>query len=522
MTNNNIKPPIRLFTQQKIAWDYLHDDTHTEILYWWWAWWGKTMLGCLWLASQIASKPWSTWGMWRAELKKIKLSTFLTFKKVLKDVGFDDDSYKFDDQKGVMTFINGSMVMLVDLAENPSDSEYNRLGSTERTGFFADEVQEITWKAKNIVTSRLRNLTWETLFYSKDKKEAEKWIKDNNKWILHYNKWLDEYEVVLWKQEKPKMFMSCNPGLNFIYTDFYKAQKNNTILSHRTFVQSLPTQNPFLPESYIESLKLLDKVSRERLLYGNFEYQDEPWLLFDIDVINNVFSNTKQTTWEYFLTIDAARLGKDKTEIGIWDWLHLKSIRTIDKWDYIMQSDVINQIIKEYNIELDNVIVDESGVGWWLVDILRCRWFISNQSPMHPYSSKLLHYKKRNYQNLKTQAFFYLKQYFEENRLSINLDWKQREQLTEELMFIKQTELDNDSKIKLEPKKELKERLGRSPDLADMLSFRMWWVIRDYQQWKIEETTQPKTQQQKDEEELLAFLMDEPEKEDMPLDLSIY
>ena len=33
MTNIKEKPPIRLFQKQKQAWDYLHDDTHTEIAY---------------------------------------------------------------------------------------------------------------------------------------------------------------------------------------------------------------------------------------------------------------------------------------------------------------------------------------------------------------------------------------------------------------------------------------------------------------------------------------------------------
>ena len=89
-------------------------------------------------------------------------------------------------------------------------------------------------------------------------------------------------------------------------------------------------------------------------------------------------------------------------------------------------------------------------------------------------------------------------------------------------MFIRQVDIDNDSKIKLESKKDLKERLWRSPDLADMISMRMYWLIKDHYEWKEETILQPKTQEQKDEEELLAFLMDEPEEEQTELDLSIY
>ena len=80
-----------------------------------------------------------------------------------------------------MTFSNGCMVVLMDLNENPSDPNFDRLGSTEYTGFFIDEAQEVSAKAKQIVTSRLRNLTGKTFFYSKDKAECERYIAKNKK-----------------------------------------------------------------------------------------------------------------------------------------------------------------------------------------------------------------------------------------------------------------------------------------------------------------------------------------------------
>ena len=67
---------------------------------------------------------------------------------------------------------------------------------------------------------------------------------------------------------------------------------NKTLLPHRKFIQSLPTDNPFLPDAYIENLKNLDKVDKERLLYGNFEYSDDQSLLFSIDDISACFRDT--------------------------------------------------------------------------------------------------------------------------------------------------------------------------------------------------------------------------------------
>ena len=482
MTNS----PIRLFQKQKVAWDYLHNDKTTEVAYGGGAWWGKSLLWSLWLATQIANKPWSTWGIGRSELKKIKLSTFLTFKDMLRSAGFQDGSYKYDDQKSVMTFTNGCLVVLMDLNENPSDPNFDRLGSMEFTGFFIDEAQEVSGKAKQIVTSRLRNLTWKTFFYSKDKDKCDKWIKDNGKGLLHYNEQLDEYQVVLWIQEKPKLLLTLNPWRNFVYTDFYKPwynDKNNgtqTLLSHRAFIQSLPTDNPFLPPAYVDNLRNLDKVSKERLLYGNFEYSDDEALLFSIDDISACFRSIWQNSkWlEVYLTIDAARQGRDNTVICIWFWLDIHKILTISKAGLKEQEDFINGLILKYGVDIDNVIVDEIWVWGGLVDSLGCRWFIANATALQPYSSKLLTYKKRNYANLKTQSFFYLQKYLP--NISIYPECEFKEKIIEEALFIRQVDMDNDNKIKLESKKDLKEKLGRSPDYMDAISFRMWWIIKDH------------------------------------------
>jgi len=521
---------MRLFKRQAEAWKYLTDDITTEIVYWGWAWWGKSKLGSFWLATEIASKPWSTWCIWRSELKKIKLSTLVTFRQVLTELWFTDKSYKYDDQKGVMTFKNGSKVVLMDLNYNPSDPEFDRLWSMEFTWVFIDEAQEIDDKARQIINSRIRNLLWPEQYRAKTREECEKWLSEWTKtrprhWVIHHNEQLSEYSVVLWKQEKPKNFMSCNPWRNFIYTDFYKPWRNGSLEKYRQFIQSLPTDNPFLPPSYIDNLKNLDKISRERLLYGNFDYSDDPWLLFNIDEVSDMFRK-KTWEWSYYLTIDAARQGKDATEIWLRKWLHLIKIDRIAKDNLVSQKEFIEKIIDKYSISIDNVIVDEVWVWGWLVDMLWCKGFIANASPLQPYSAKLLSYKKRNYQNLKTQAFFYLQKYVQDWSITIDAEWQLKEDIIEELLFIRQVDIDNDSKIKLEGKKELKERLGRSPDLADMISFRMWWIIKNHHDWTLDEVDLKETNKEENNASFIQSLIDEVEwtkvKTDFEPDFDIY
>tara|TARA_R110000751_G_scaffold278620_3_gene380937 strand:- start:295 stop:504 length:210 start_codon:yes stop_codon:yes gene_type:complete len=65
-------------------------------------------------------------------------------------------------------------------------------------------------------------------------------------------------------------------------------------------------------------------------------------------------------------------------------------------------------------------------------------------------------------------------------QISIYSTCQYKEQIIEEALFIKQVDMDNDNKIKLESKKGIKERLGRSPDYMDAISFRMWWLIKEH------------------------------------------
>lgn len=55
-----------------------------------------------------------------------------------------------------------------------------------------------------------------------------------------------------------------------------------------------------------------------------------------------------------------------------------------------------------------------------------------------------------------------------------------RNKITEELLTVKEKDVDNDSKLQIIAKKLMKEELSRSPDKADMISMRMWWLIKEH------------------------------------------
>jgi hypothetical protein len=42
------------------------------------------------------------------------------------------------------------------------------------------------------------------------------------------------------------------------------------------FIPALATDNPHLDENYITQLQRADEITRQRLLFGNFDYDDTP------------------------------------------------------------------------------------------------------------------------------------------------------------------------------------------------------------------------------------------------------
>jgi len=55
-----------------------------------------------------------------------------------------------------------------------------------------------------------------------------------------------------------------------------------------------------------------------------------------------------------------------------------------------------------------------------------------------------------------------------------------QDEITEDLLQIRQKDVENDGKLKIVPKEEVREALGRSPDLGDTFLMRMYFeLLRD-------------------------------------------
>ena len=420
---------FKLTKKQSIAWKKLHDDKHKEILFGGSAGGGKSFIGCLFIITQALKYKETAWLIGRSKLKTLKQTTLKTFFEVATMSGLKKDvHYTYNSQASEIKFINGSIVFLKDLFSYPSDPNFDELGSLEITGAFIDEANQVAQKAKSIVSSRIR-----------------------------YK--LDKYNLI------PKMLMTCNPARNWVYKDFYQAQRDGKIRDYRCFIPALANDNPHLSNHYIENLNNLDDVDRERLKEGNWEYSEEN-MLFNIDDIIKAFEN-KPTDENGIkrMTIDVAREGKDKTTIGAWQGLDLFYFEEEAKSNLKKLAEKINTLERRYRLE--DVLADEDGVGGGLVDTAMIDGFLGG--------SKAL--QDENYQNLRTQCYYYLAKNIKFMSL-YKLPEKVKELLQEELLQYKRVDVEKDGKIKITSKKEIKERIGRSPDYADVIMMRMYYEIK--------------------------------------------
>lgn len=460
---------------QKLAWKYLQDKITTEILFGGGAGGGKSVLGCAWLILMAAQYEGSRWLLGRSVLKNLKETTLRTFFDLCKKWEINsDEHYKYNSIDGTIKFLNGSEILLKDLAHYPSDPNYDSLGSLEITGAYIDEANQVTSQCKDVVKSRIRYKlkSFCSLCYAKDMNTKSEVIKRKNK------------KPVRWKCHKcgedqsgliPKLGMSCNPAKNWTYSDFYKPSRDGTLAKYRAFVKALASDNPFIEDVYIEGLmQMKNKNMRERLLNGNWEYDDDPSCLFDFNQINDLFTNTAEESEERFMSVDVARFGKDKTVIGCWRGLTLYKIVTIDSCGTDVLVTKLEALSKHEKIRRSNCVVDEGGLGGGVVDYFNgCVGFLGSSKAIEKEGNPF-----ENYGNLRAQAFAELANKADRGEIQI-IPIENMDEIKEELEQIKYKDIDKDKKLYIIPKEKIKENLGRSPDYADMLSMRMIFELED-------------------------------------------
>lgn len=419
-----------LTPKQKWALNLLTDSTTKYIGYGGGAGGGKSYVGCYWFLIVCNLLPESKWFIGRDSLKDTRESVLFTFRKVSKELGFTNWRYS----ENHIYFDNGSEIEFLDLSFYPQkDPLYERFGSKEYTGGWIEEAGNVHSMAFEVLKTRV------------------------GRW---YN---TEFELI------GKILVTFNPKKNWLEPIFYRPFKNGKEAEETKFIPALAKDNPYLPKEYIETLKAIrDKSTRERLLNGNFDYDDDPDSLINYESISNIWENSHigVIPVDKCIICDVARYGSDKALILVWFGLVIVEYHSFDVSSTVDIQNCINAMRAKHGISASRTLADDDGVGGGVVDNCRIVGFKNNGSAID-----------KAYNRIKDECGYKLAEKINDIYFQAETSDETKSIIEAELAQLKTYQTDKDGKMRILPKEKIKEQIGRSPDWLDCFIMRMYYFL---------------------------------------------
>jgi phage terminase large subunit len=179
--------------------------------------------------------------------------------------------------------------------------------------------------------------------------------------------------------------------------------------------------------------------------------------------------------------VDVARFGKDNSVFMLWEGLNLYRVEICNGLSTDSVADKIAKFCKEEKIPYSHVVVDEDGVGGGVVDQCRgVKGFINNSTALDNMNARKDELMKQNFVNLKTQCTYLMSERVNSHEIEVSFQSPEvQEALSQELEVIRRKEVDNDNmKLSLISKDDIKQIIGRSPDLSDAFMMRMYFGLK--------------------------------------------
>lgn len=447
---------IDLSEKQLEALDFLTDQTVDELLFGGAAGGAKSWLGCEWLLWNCLAYPGTRWFIGRHHLSDIRKSTVETFRKVCKKHEIPNSYWRYNEQSVTIRFANGSVLDGIEMMHRPGDQDFDRFGSTEYTGGWIEEGGGVAYKAYEVAGTRIGR---------------------------HLN---DKYGI------RGKLLITGNPSRNWMYSLFYKPDKDGRLPESKKFIKSLLGDNPFRESGYEERMDKLTGATRQRLVLGNWDFVDDPLALVEPDAIQDLYTNdfVIPDKNDKCLVIDVAMSGGDKLRAGVFYGKVLMEQRCMPKSGGMQVYKLAKELQAKHAIQASKIIYDADGVGAFIGGE---GGFIPGSIPFHAQAQPFITTKatgirdidKRQketseYAHLKDQCGFLAAQDINEGLMWAKCVTSQedRDILTSELSHIKRSEENPDGKLRLMPKPLIVKSLGWSPDFSDLFIMRKYFDLK--------------------------------------------
>lgn len=248
--------------------------------------------------------------------------------------------------------------------------------------------------------------------------------------------------------------------------------------------------NPSLPPEELEKAKEdMDTTTYQQEILA--EYVENEGALFKYAALIDLFSNSITKSPEKYLTVDIADDGSDKTIFTSWQGLEVYDIQ---QYSQLQTDGIINQIREmaaKDKIPYSQIAVDAIGVGAGVASSPLLKGIIGYKSSYSAMRTELdpvrlpnVHYRTTaplttEYRNLRSQCIFELSRRVNNHEVAVKVDDQRIKSAIIEELSTYQDESKGDGKAMATQKEDVKERIGRSPDLSDTLIMRMFFVLRE-------------------------------------------
>ena len=382
---------------------------------------GKTYWLCMEAIKYCLMFPGNVVFMFREELSSFKITTLVTLLKFLDGMGMT----VHNKTECYITFNNGSRIYYRGFAETRKENKEKK-GSLECGAFMIDEAHEVGREDFLFMQSRLR------------------WTLPNGKRPTYWG------------------LLACNPADCWLKEDFVDA---DTRKFDYDFIRSLPSDNPELPEDYVENLRRnYPEAWVKRYLQGAWDAFGEGDIIIPAYMVKECVEKEITITGDISIACDVAVAeGEQADETVIYAGHGGKIIdeRIYKGKDTDITGANVTNYYKKYRAK--RAIIDDIGVGHGVSDFctnigLNVIRFIAGASSTN----------RQLYHNLKTEAWWNARKKFEAGEVSIPND----PILIRQLSGVKYETTGR--YISVEKSLNTKKRHGWSPDRASAFIMLLW------------------------------------------------
>jgi hypothetical protein len=235
---------------------------------------------------------------------------------------------------------------------------------------------------------------------------------------------------------------------------------------------------------YLANLLSQDEATRLQLLEGNWKVRLSDQEIYEyyafLAIFGDRLTKDEDVSTDRYISADIALEGSNKYILGYWEGDTLEDIEVYDKSDGKEVIILLETFARLHGVPNHKITYDGDGVGGFVSGFLQGAESFNGGLPAReiydPISGK---YVQENYKNLRTQCYYRSGIDCRNGRLKISdrvaskrYDDKMtvRQRLFYERKAVKRYKNDEDGKLQILPKKEMKILLGGdSPDIMDML-----------------------------------------------------